>query len=120
MKRCGALLMLLVLSSPALAGSTGDARPPGLAPKLHFDPFERPELLSRPPPAVLENTEPAAPPMWQPRLRAVMVAGRASVANVEGQLVGIGEELDGHRLVEVTERRAVFEKDGTLYELVMQ
>ena len=85
---------------------------------LHFDPFERPELLSHPPP-VREQPTPRVV-RWEPQLRAVMLAGRASVANVEGRLVGLGEEVDGHRLLEVTERRAVFEKDGTLYELVMQ
>ena len=49
-----------------------------------------------------------------------MVAGSASMANVDGRLVAIGEEVEGHRLVEVTDRRAVFERDGVLTELVLE
>ena len=40
-----------------------------------------------------------------------MVAGQASMANVDGVLVTLGEQLDGFTLVEVRERSAVFERD---------
>lgn len=40
-----------------------------------------------------------------------MVAGQASMANVDGVLVTLGEQLDGFTLVEVHERSAVFEKE---------
>ena len=119
-----AALLLLALPFAVLATDMPTGAHENPAPSLHIDPFERPELLTRPPPervqAVVE-TAPAPPPgPWKPELRAVMLAGHASVANVAGQLVGMGEEVDGHRLLEVTERRAVFEKDGILFELVMQ
>lgn len=119
-----ATLLLLALPFAAAATDLPTGAGEQSAPSLHIDPFERPERLTRPQPERVQAVPKAAPavppPPWEPELRAVMLAGRASVANVAGQLVGIGEEVDGHRLLEVTERRAVFEKDGTLFELVMQ
>ena len=90
------------------------------APSLHIDPFEKPAELLAPPPAEPTAPADAPPPPWMPELRAVMVAGSASMANVDGRLVAIGEEVEGHRLVEVTDRRAVFERDGVLTELVLE
>ncbi len=42
----------------------------------------------------------------------VLLAGQGSLANVDGTLVAIGEKIEGHRLVSVSDRQAVFEKDG--------
>jgi hypothetical protein len=42
----------------------------------------------------------------------VLLAGSGALANVDGQMVAIGERIEGHRLVSVSEHQAVFEKDG--------
>ena len=82
--------------------------------KLQHDPFARPALTglqhaSRPGPA--RNGEPTAAATRRLKLQAVMVAGPKSIANVNGTMVRIGDQIYGYRLVEVHERGAVFEKN---------
>src|SRR5712691_3731843 len=84
--------------------------------KLQHDPFARPALAglqhaSRPGPA--RNGEPTAASTRRLKLQAVMVAGPKSIANVDGTMVRIGDQIYGYRLVEVHERGAVFEKNKT-------
>lgn len=108
-------VLLGCLLGGSAAAQQGDPGVP--ASKLHFDPFKRPAPAVVP---VRAAPAPAPAPEWTPRLRGVMVAGRESMANVDGVLVAIDEQVDGRRLVEVTERRAVFEMDGVLHELVVE
>ncbi|TMG78034.1 MAG: hypothetical protein E6H75_04745 [Betaproteobacteria bacterium] len=82
--------------------------------KLHHDPFARPALTglqhaSKPGPG--RNGEPTTASTRRLKLQAVMVAGPKSIANVNGTMVRIGDEVYGYRLVEVHERGAVFEKN---------
>ena len=92
---------------------------PGLAhpqaDTLKHDPFARPAL------AALQRLKPQAQsaaaisaqePVWNPELKAVMLAGAKSMVDVDGQMVGIGEEIHGHKLLEVRDGEAVFIKDG--------
>ncbi len=86
--------------------------------KLQHDPFARPALAglqhaSRPGPA--RNGEPTAASTRRLKLQAVMVAGPKSIANVDGTMVRIGDQIYGYRLVEVHERGAVFEKNKTRF-----
>ena len=86
--------------------------------KLQHDPFARPALAglqhaSRPGPA--RNGEPTAAATRRLKLQAVMVAGPKSIANVDGTMVRIGDQIYGYRLVEVHERGAVFEKNKTRF-----
>jgi len=50
--------------------------------------------------------------IWNVQLRGVMVAGRQSLADVGGVLLAVGQKLEGHTLVEVTETTAVFTSRG--------
>jgi len=82
--------------------------------KLQHDPFARPALAglqhaSKPGPG--RNGEPTAASTRRLKLQAVMVAGPKSIANVDGTMVRIGDQIYGYRLVEVHERGAVFEKN---------
>ncbi len=52
-------------------------------------------------------------------LRAILHAGRESLVNVGGVILGIGEEVDGYRLVKVEEREAVFRKDSLTFIVPM-
>lgn len=83
---------------------------PDEASKLRNDPFDqhRTHRTDR-------RTEPtaSAPQAWRPELRAVLVAGDRSMADVGGIIVKLGGEVDGFRLVEVRDRKAVFVKSGT-------
>lgn len=102
-------LLLLIATAGAVAA-------PPAAPKLHHDPFRRPGGTALVPAA----GDAPAPVEWQPRLRGVLLSGPNSLANVDGQMVAIGEKLDGHRLLSVTEYQAVFEKDGRRVTLDMR
>ena len=85
-------------------------------PALRHDPFARPVE-----PAATAGQPAAAPPApWQPTLRGVLLAGLGSLANVDGTLVAIGEKIEGHRLLSVSDHQAVFEKDGRRLVLDMR
>src|SRR6266545_5404581 len=80
--------------------------------KLQHDPFARPALAGlQHAPKAGRNGEPAGASTRRLKLQAVMVAGPKSLANVNGTMVRIGDEVYGYRLVEVHERGAVFEKN---------
>lgn len=85
----------------------------GLAPAqadgLKHDPFTRPMLTGPAAPLSANSANAAMPePVWKPELRAIMLAGPKSIVNVGGMLVGIGEQINGYRLLEVHEETAVF------------
>jgi hypothetical protein len=48
----------------------------------------------------------------EPVLRATLVAGEASLADLGGVVLAVGEQTHGYRLVEVREFEAVFERGG--------
>jgi hypothetical protein len=88
---------------------------------LRNDPFI-PPAATRPPPPPMPATVPVAAtpePVWQPKLRATVVAGSRSLVSLDGKVVALGEEVDGHRLVRVDEQRATFAKNGVQIELKM-
>ncbi len=51
------------------------------------------------------------------KLRATVVAGAASVANLDGNIIAIGESLDGYSLVNVDRESIVVEKSGRKFTL---
>lgn len=78
---------------------------------LSHDPFTRPPLsatvartLNGQPETVSEDVP------WTPSLSAVVVAGKNSMVNVNGAIVTLGENIEGHRLIEVNDQEAVFKK----------
>ncbi len=96
-----ALLLL-----PAMAASALLAAEP-------VNPFSRPLLEPTPEPGA-----PVSESIDRPLLRGVIVAGDRSIANLNGTLLAIGEEVSGYRLDSVSEEGATFVHDGepvTLY-----
>lgn len=81
------------------------------------DPFVRPAASAQQPGRGGATAQGGTEAQWAPALRAVMLAGAASMADVDGAMVRIGEAIDGYRLVEVREEAAVFEKSGKRYVL---
>lgn len=75
---------------------------------LKRNPFKPPDLGVENPAGPVA---PAAQP-WHPVLKAVLVNGSRSMANVGGVILRVGETIDGNRLVEVQPRSAVFERNG--------
>lgn len=94
-----------------------------LAPELHRDPFVNPLLqqqvsLEEIVEAVRTTESPTTDPvpresfLWQPELRGIIRSEDIAIANIGGKMVGLGEEIDGYRLIKVKERSVVFEKNG--------
>jgi hypothetical protein len=85
--------------------------PQALADALKHDPFARPLLsTSLSGGNVPLNASAEDEVSWDPQLIAVMVAGKNSIVNLDGVILKIGEEIDGFRLVEVRDRKAIFRK----------
>jgi len=91
------------------------------APPLRYDPFARPLLTTAVPKSVAAPGNPAGDaPAWNPNLIAVMVAGTHSMVNLDGTIVGIGQEMDGYRLVQVRDREATFARGKQRVVLKME
>ena len=52
-------------------------------------------------------------------LTGILWAGEDSLANVSGEILAIGESIDGYVLVEVSEDGAVFERSGSRYAVLL-
>ena len=99
---------LLVCASLATASACADTQ---LA-TLKTNPFLQPADLSAAP--VNRGSEQQAAEM---ALRATMVAGAHSQANIGGVIIGLGEAVNGYTLAEVHARHVVLERDGSRKEI---
>jgi hypothetical protein len=85
---------------------------------LHRDPFDFSEI--RPPARVIEpevNIEEQAITL---ELRATMISKQHSLANLNGKIIGEGEEVEGYRLLKISEDEVVLEKDGKQVTVSME
>lgn len=57
---------------------------------------------------------------WRPELRATIVAGAMSLANINGTVLRIGEKFDGFTLIKVSNQTATFEKNQSRVILKMR
>jgi hypothetical protein len=73
------------------------------------DPFARPPL---PPIAVTAAPAEAAQPGLALQLRAVMVAPGRSLANINGQILAVGEWFGDYQLIKVEERAVTLARRG--------
>lgn len=96
------LCVLLLTLLPAMAASSGDV-------VLTINPFERPLVTSSkdevPDAAMVEA------PQVTLELRGTMAAGEHSLANIGGEILAIGQEISGYRLVAVHQRHVVLQKN---------
>jgi hypothetical protein len=76
-------------------------------PTLRFDPFAHPEIARG---STGRGRGGQRGQEWAPVVKATLVAGSQSMANLGGVILRIGEETHGYRLIEVREREAVFER----------
>lgn len=100
-----AMTVLAVLATASVQAETGLAM-------LRTNPFLQPDDLDagRASPSKQDNAADMA-------LRATMVAGARSQANIGGVIVGLGETVNGYQLTEVHARHVVLERDGTRKEI---
>jgi len=63
----------------------------------------------------------AEAPPWLPQLRAVMYEAErgASLVNISGAVLAVGESVHGYRVVKINERSVVVAKDGARLTLTM-
>lgn len=96
---------LLAYSAPSWAGSP---------PSLNFDPFRKK-------PAIVEVARTASnPPNEQPFeaiLHSTLGGGEHPLVNFGGQILALGEETHGYRLIEIGVFDATFMKDGKTFRL---
>lgn len=89
---------------------------------LQNNPFTRPEVLKpKPPPAPTPAPIVRVPPEEiKLVLTATMVSETAPMAVVDGQLLAIGERIEGMKLIAVMEGRAVFARGGKKYSFEIE
>ena len=55
----------------------------------------------------------------RPVIRGILVADGESLVNLNGQIIGVGEEANGYRLIEVGDEQAIFQHDGEIITLAL-
>lgn len=103
-KHLGALLFA------GLGGLALACQAAGSAGILHKNPFAHPLPESSQPVQDAAGAAPEASLALE--LRGTMLAGAGSLANIGGMILGIGQEVDGYRIVSIHERQVVVEKNG--------
>ncbi|MEM7219663.1 MAG: hypothetical protein AAF515_14940 [Pseudomonadota bacterium] len=78
------------------------------------NPFERPATALQ---AGAASGTSDAQNQW--RLKGVIEAGEQSIANVDGNIVVIGERIDGHQLIAVDAGSATFEGPQGRFQLTL-
>lgn len=53
-------------------------------------------------------------------LRAILIAEPASIANIGGTMVTVGNEINGYRLISLTEEGALFQKGAKKYPIKLR
>ncbi len=107
-----AAIAIYFLTCDAIAGTAEAAR------ILQNDPFERPELIPLRQVADADDNKPVRE-IWFPELHATMRGKQGAMANINGDIIKIGEKIDGFKLVEVHERDVFFIKNGMKYHVSM-
>lgn len=84
---------------------------------LQNNPFTRPEVLKpKPPPPPAPRPVVVIPPEEiELDLTATMVSGTRPMVVVDGKLLGIGEKIQGLKLIAVMEGKAVFARGSRKY-----
>ncbi len=115
-----ALRLCFICGLLATLAASAAAQAPA-ARKLKHDPFDWSALqqaIEKKPDAALPAaviSPPSPPPA--PLLRAVMRGPSGTRVNLEGTILGVGESMDGYRLLEVREYSAVFDRSGANIEI---
>ena len=82
---------------------------------LSNNPFSRPEIFNAPPPPPTRQTVELPPEQVELNLTATMVSEIAPMVVVDGELLAIGDEIEGLKLTAVREGEAIFTRAGKKY-----
>ncbi len=102
-----------------------------LAPDLHTDPFVNPLTQQSTEPASMNVGEqreeaptskgtPRESFLWQPELRGIILSDDISIVNIGGDMIEVGMEYEGFRLIKVKGQSVVFEKNGKNFSISME
>lgn len=86
---------------------------------LRNNPFSRPEIFNAPPPPPVRPVEVIPPEQVELNLTATMVSDTAPMVVVDGELLAIGEKIEGMKLISVGEGEAVFTRAGKQYSFTI-
>ena len=100
-------LVFALLGSVGMANS-GERQPPG----LDHNPFSRPAILAAPAQQPGTQQPDIGKPLEDRELSATLVSEGMPLVIIDGELLELGESIDGYRLVGVRQGKAVFEKAG--------
>ena len=107
MPRGMSCILLLVVSLLQAVAQAAD----GVAGPLRINPFVQPEVVADEAITAVSGEEDFMV------LRGIMLAGEQSLANIGGKILGIGQEINGYRVIAVNESNVVLDRDGTRREL---
>ncbi|MDJ0806942.1 MAG: hypothetical protein QNJ78_08935 [Gammaproteobacteria bacterium] len=82
------------------------------------NPFSKPAILAAPAKKASKRQAQIAEPL-ELQLSATLVSDFAPLVIIEGEMLGIGEQIEGYRLLAVEEGRAVFAKQGERHTFVL-
>jgi len=99
------MVLLLIAANPSGARASEP---------IESNPFTRPGYTADRPLPTFDQQPEAIKPL---ELKATLIAGRDVLANVSGEILAPGEEIQGHRLYRVTEGQAVLIKEGNAVTL---
>ncbi|RDH89065.1 MAG: hypothetical protein DIZ77_16470 [endosymbiont of Seepiophila jonesi] len=100
------------IASLAYAGDVSDT--------LVFNPFNKPEVLATPLKLERKKEILAVEPEVMPKLRATLMSDAVPMVIVDKEMLGVGGDINGYRLLLVEEGQAVFEKLGKRYTLKLE
>lgn len=108
----GLLLLGLTMShlGPAFAADT--------LTMLEHNPFNKPAILAAPPPQ-LERKKQAPVAGIMPRLSAILISDTLPMVIADDEILSLGDDINGYRLISVDEGIAIFEKLGKTYTLLL-
>jgi len=108
---------LLVLWALATAPAFGTDS--GLL-SLSNNPFSRPEIFNAPPPPPVRQTVVLPPEQVELNLTATMVSEIAPMVVVDGELLAIGDKIEGLKLIAVREGEAIFTRAGKKFSFTIK
>ncbi|MEE9339220.1 MAG: hypothetical protein V3U87_14170, partial [Methylococcaceae bacterium] len=83
------------------------------------DPFKKPTFtrpsVKKSKTVIKKNRQPS----WEPRLLMTLRAEKKSMANIDGQLIQLGEKVNGYKLIKVDEREVVLVNHGKMTRLTL-
>ena len=108
------LLALWVLGAVPAFGAESDLL------ILSNNPFSRPEIFNAPPPPPVRQTVVLPPEQVELNLSATMVSEIAPMVVVDGELLAIGDKIEGLKLIAVREGEAIFTRAGKKFSFTIK